>query len=382
MAGPRLVLVGGGHAHLEILRRSILRPRGTPAPFELTLIAPGRYHHYSGMVPGFVQGTYREEDIRFDLQRLVERAGGRFVSAEAVAMHAPPPPEPGAVELAGGESVPFDLVSWNIGSRAAGGDELERNPRVALIKPIFSAVALKARLDALAAAAGPASVAVVGGGAAGVEIACAAATVLDRNGRQQQREVKILEAGPEILRGYGHRFRARAASVLASRDIEVMVAARVVAVDQGGARLDDGGSVPADFVIWLTGAVAAPILARSGLPCDERGFLLVDPGLRSIGNPRVFAAGDCATLAGHPDTAKAGVYAVRQAPVLWRSLLASVRGGATPHYSPQSGFLSLLNTGDGRALLSWRGLVAHSRWAFRLKDRIDRRFLRRYSRLV
>ena len=98
-------------------------------------------------------------------------------------------------------------------------------------------------------------------------------------------------------------------------------------------------------------------------------------------DPRVFAAGDCATLANHPDTPKAGVYAVREAPILWRSLLAAVAGAPPPRYTPQTGFLSLLNTADGRALLRWRGVLAHSRWAWRLKDRIDRRFVERYQRL-
>jgi NADH dehydrogenase FAD-containing subunit len=101
-----------------------------------------------------------------------------------------------------------------------------------------------------------------------------------------------------------------------------------------------------------------------------------------VADPRIFAVGDCGTLASHPGTPKAGVYAVREGPVLWESLKAAIRGGEPPRYQPQHGFLSILNTGDGRALLDYKGIVSHSRWAWRLKDRIDRRFMARYQGLI
>lgn len=142
--------------------------------------------------------------------------------------------------------------------------------------------------------------------------------------------------------------------------------------------LEDGTAVPSELTLWRTGARAEPWLADSGLPVDPRGFLLVDRALRSVADPRIFAAGDAATLEAHPAAAKAGVYAVRHGPVLWRSLRAAVRGGRLPAYRPQEGFLALLNTADGRALLRCRRFWAYGRWAFRLKDHIDRRFVARY----
>jgi NADH dehydrogenase FAD-containing subunit len=113
--------------------------------------------------------------------------------------------------------------------------------------------------------------------------------------------------------------------------------------------------------------------------------LLIDDSLRSVDDPRIFAAGDCGTLASHPETPKAGVYAVREGPVLWQSLKAAVMtggGGEPPRYTPQTGFLSILNTADGKALLDYKGIVSHSRWAWRLKDRVDRRFMRKYQELI
>lgn len=214
---------------------------------------------------------------------------------------------------------------------------------------------------------------IVGGGAAGVEVACAVATVLDRAGHRRQ--VTILEGSESILSDYSKRFRLRAESILAARGIEIRTGARVEKVEPGAVHLQDNSSLMSGLTVWLTGAAAWPLFAPSGLPVDKKGFLLVDDSLRSIADSRVFGAGDCVTLARHPETPKAGVFAVREAPVLWGSLLAGIEGGKPPRYEPQSNFLSLLNTGDGKALLRYKGLVAHTRWARRLKDRIDRKFM-------
>jgi selenide,water dikinase len=136
------------------------------------------------------------------------------------------------------------------------------------------------------------------------------------------------------------------------------------------------------LTVWLTGPAATPIFNKSGLALDPRGFLLVNDALQSVSDPRVFAVGDCATLQAFPETPKAGVYAVRQAPILWKSLVATTVGSPLPRYVPQTSFLSLLNTADGKALFRYKGFVSYSRWAWRLKDWIDRRFMTRYQKLA
>ena len=369
----RLLLVGAGHAHLEILRRLILEP---PTEVELTVVSLGPLHHYSGMVPGYLQGTYREEEIAVRVPELVERAGGRFVAGRAVGV------DPGGRRVRvetreeGAREVPYDLVSFAVGSNTAGIDSPEVAGQAQRIKPLERVHALRQRLlDPAGDGA-----AVVGGGAAGVEIALAIAAVLERAGRAHR--ITLLESGEEILAGYRHRFRERAREILARRGIMVRTGQRVAAVDEREVETESGVRVPSCLTVWLTGAVAWPLFQDSGLPLDDRGFLLTDDALRSVADPRIFAAGDCGTLASHPKTPKAGVYAVREAPVLWESLKAAIQGGEPPRYQPQQGFLSILNTGDGRALLDYKGIVSHSRWAWRLKDRVDRRFMARYQGLV
>lgn len=372
----RLLLVGAGHAHLEILRRQIL----SPLPVELTVVSLGSLHHYSGMVPGYLQETYREEEIAVRVPALVERAGGRFVPGCATGV------EPGRRMVRiennrdGIREVPYDLVSFAVGSNTAGVNAPEVAEAAQRVKPLERVAALRHRLRELVQSGGTVPVVAAGGGAAGVELSLAMAAAFEKAGTKHR--ITIVESGGEILSGSSERFRRHARKVLDERGIAVRTGSRVTAVHPEEVELEDGGRLPSRLTVWLTGAVAWPLFQESGLPLDDRGFLLIDDALRSIGDPRIFAAGDCGTLVHYPKTPKAGVYAVREAPVLWESLKASVSGGEPPRYVPQETFLSILNTGDGRALLDYEGIVSHSRWAWRLKDRIDRRFMARYQELI
>lgn len=378
----RLVLVGGGHAHLEVLRRFGEDPDPT---LDLTLVSLSDLHHYSGMVPGYLAGIYDEDDLSVPLPPLAERAGGRFVRARVTAI------DPAARRLAvepgeTREAIRYDLVSFDVGSLAAGQERPDVARHAVPVKPIGRARELRAALLEL-----PARVAIVGGGAAGVEVAFAVARLLGDARRGGGRRVTLVEAGERILAAYPARARSLAERLLARRSVVVLTGRRVERVEADRVVLGPGGGegaaeVRADLTIWLTGPAAPPLFAGSGLPLDDRGFLLVGPSLRSVSDPRVFGAGDCVTLAHARSTPKAGVYAVREGPVLHAGLRAALASaadpagapGTPPVYEPQPDFLSLLNTCDGRSLLSWKGFAAHGRWAWWLKDRIDRRFVRKY----
>ncbi|HXO27990.1 MAG TPA: FAD-dependent oxidoreductase [Thermoanaerobaculia bacterium] len=396
----RLVLAGVGHANLEVLRR--FWSRGL-AGVDLTVISPGPLHLYSGMVPGYLRGTYRVEEIAVEVAPLVRAAGGRVLLGRAVGLDpgrrlvrvveaaddgATSAAVNGVGEGGGIREVPYDLVAFAVGSDAVGAAAASARGDGAVLscKPIGRAFELRRRLDFLAGEGHPpATVAVVGGGAAGVEIALAATGRLAASAARHR--VLLLEAGPAILADRS-RLRRRAEEVLQRRGVELRTGSKVVEVNPPGEaagppgravlRLSGGEEISCNLVIWVTAATGWPLFREAGLPLDDRGFLLVDGALRSVADPRVFAAGDCATLAAFPGTAKAGVYAVREGPVLARALRAALAGEPPPRYRPQRGFLVILNTGDGRALLSYKGFVSYSRWAFRLKDRIDRGFVAKY----
>jgi selenide,water dikinase len=358
---------------MEVLRRLILTS-GSWA--NLTVVSQFDKHHYSGMVPGYLRGSYREEDVSFDLPPLIAAAGGEFVCKRAVGID----PVRRVVRLDGGGEIEYDIVSFNVGSRTIAGDSA--GPHAALVKPMSRAVDLHRRILELAHRDGGKTRhgAVVGGGSAGVEIAFAMAAVLDDAGRD--RDIKILEGSEGILRGYSERFRTRAESILKDKKINVRTGRRVVKVHPDTVEFEDGSRAESDLTVWLTGPDGPGIFEGSKLELDGRGFLLVDDSLRSLSDPNVLGVGDCVTLANYPATPKAGVYAVREAPVLWGSLLSAFGQGSRPIYRPQEGFLSILNTSDGKALLRYKSYITHSLPAWWLKDWIDRRFVAKYHALV
>jgi selenide,water dikinase len=373
-AETRLLLVGAGHVHLEILRRLALEP--TPE-LETTIVSLEERHFYSGMTPGYLAGQYTAADITSDVQAIARRAGARCVIGVATRLD----PATRQVALQDGRTLPYDLVSFNIGSLLAGSD----GPAAAhaeRIKPLHRVARLKERLDALADGdrTRPARVVVIGAGAGGVEVAFAAAATLDRDGRA--REITIVDRGRWVLNNYSRPFQRLADRALRARAIRLRLGVGVVAVDADQVVLEGGDLLPSDLTVWLTGPQGAPLLGASGLPTEPRGFLWIEDTLRSIADPRVFAVGDCGTFTQYPAIAKSGVYAVREAPILWHNLLASARGGPLVSYRPQRSFLSILNTADGRALLRYKGLSSWSRWAWWLKDRIDRGFMRKYQQLA
>jgi len=151
-----------------------------------------------------------------------------------------------------------------------------------------------------------------------------------------------------------------------------------VGIEGGRLALDAGLTVEADVILWATGAAAPPLLATLGLPTDARGFLLTAETLQSTSGAPIFAVGDTGTIAGSR-TAKAGVYAVRQGPVLWENIQRMLTGEPLRRYTPQQGFLKLVNTGDGRAIGEWKGLSFEGAWCWWLKDYIDGRFMDKFQ---
>ena len=151
---------------------------------------------------------------------------------------------------------------------------------------------------------------------------------------------------------------------------------------QSEAVLEDGSRLPYDALVWVTGAVSHSVLEDSGLPTDARGFVLTRKTLQVEGHDDLLAVGDCGTLIDHPETPKAGVYAVRQGPYVADNLRRRLMGEPLRSYTPQHDFLTLLNLGDGSALgAKWR-MSFEGRWVMRLKDRIDRAFMRKFQVLL
>ncbi|HMH75752.1 MAG TPA: FAD-dependent oxidoreductase, partial [Candidatus Udaeobacter sp.] len=366
-----LVLVGGGHAHIQVLKRWAMAP--VPGA-RLTLVVDRPIAVYSGMVPGFVAGQYPREALEIDVRPLALRTGARCIVAPAIGL------DTGARRLVldGRPPIAYDTVSFDVGSTVAGLALPGVREHAIPTRPIGEFVR---RVDEVLAAArerDAARIVVVGAGAGGVEVAFALAARL-RGERARGVEVVLLESGPRVLPGYAASAATRVQAAAAVRSIAIRTGMRVTRIEAGAVHLEGGERLPADAVVWVVGAAALPIFAGSGLETDEGGFARIRPTLQCVGHDEVFAVGDCAAWTAGPGLAKAGVYAVRQGPVLAHNLIARIRGERLRAYRPQRDFLSLLNLGDGHAIGTKWGVSVEGTTLFSLKDWIDRRFVRRFQ---
>lgn len=359
-----LVLIGGGHTHALILRMWGMNP--IPG-VRVSLINPSPCAAYSGMLPGFVAGHYARDDLDIDLVRLARHANARFVMARATGIDR----AERRIILSDGPPVAYDIASIDIGISSA-------MPAL----PGFAEHAIPAKpLDAFAdrwtAFLGrnptDAKVAVIGAGVAGCELALAAAYRLG-----PAAAVTLIEAAePLPLVGPGAR-RALLAHLARAR-VALIPNASVTRLDATGAHLSDGRIIPADLTVGTAGTRAADWLARTGLDLTD-GFLTVAPTLQTS-DPAIFACGDIAHLRDSPRP-KAGVFAVRQAPVLLSNLTVALTGQGTMRpYRPQRDYLKLVSTGHQNAVADKWGLRLDGPLLWRWKDHIDRRFMDRLNDL-
>lgn len=358
----QLVLVGGGHAHIEVLRRWAMQP--LPG-VRVVLVNPGPVAFYSGMLPGWLAGNYSSEEISIDLFRLCKRANIRLMATEALSLD----PVEQKLFLRDQQSIPYSLISFDIGSAAHSLQKqdspwiLETRPLAAMEKKISAWDERVARMKSAP------RIAVVGGGAAAVELSLALAVRYQKN----QPQITLYFAG-------GALSKARAYALL-GRGILLEPATRVREItslpgDEFSLQSTEKNiDEKFDLVVAATGPKPAPFFADSPLS-SKNGYLQVTRTLNNPSFPNVFGAGDCIDFPGGLD--KAGVFAVRQAPILNHNLRAALTECPLKVYRPQKHYLRLLNLGNQRALLEWRGIARTARTFFALKDSIDKRFMQRY----
>ncbi|RMF36680.1 MAG: selenide, water dikinase SelD [Planctomycetota bacterium] len=434
----QLVLLGAGHTNAHILRMWRMQPI---AGVGLTCISNFPMATYSGMLPAVLAGQVPESAMQIDLVRLCSAVGARLIVDQVTGIDR----RNREIRLREFPPVPFDALSIGIGSvpttsGVEGADEfaVKIKPMQTFLERLRGHLArVQARRGALggAQAAGSAAdrlrVVIVGGGAAGVEIACCLPGFLRAHGFESQ-EIAIVAHSPLGGSDLAEGTRRRLERHLERRGIGVLTGRRVVAVTRDRVCSDDGREVPADLTLWATGAVAPPELAEWDFPKDDRGFLRTDATLRVVSGDPVFVVGDTGTIDG-VSIPKAGVYAVREGPVLWHNLRSMLDAGQVPAsigpgrfdpnratqrgdaravsvenaaerqggpsrtgasragasrtgagldlraYRPQRSFLKLINLGDGSAVGQWHGLSFEGRWVMRLKLKIDTRFMEKFD---
>jgi selenide,water dikinase len=369
-----VVLLGIGHTNAHVLRMWKMQPIDDA---RLTCISNFSVATYSGMLPGTLAGQYPPSRMEIDLVRLCAAVGARLIVDEVKGLDVAGQ----RVLFAERPPVPFDVLSIGIGS-VPTQDGVELPDETALpIKPMQTFLErLEMRLTQLRErdSSSPLRVAIVGAGAGGVEIAfCLPAGVADILGTVPL-ELTLVNSHETLITGTTEKTARKAKQQLELRGVRLLLGKRVMRVAEGVVTLSDGEQLEADLVVWATSASRTPLLGDLDLPTDERGFLLTHRTLQTTADAPIFAVGDSGTIAGHR-TAKAGVYAVRQGPILWENIHRAIEQRPLIEYRPQRDFLKLFNTGDGGAIGEYKGLSFVSGWAWRLKDAIDGKFMDKYQ---
>ena len=360
---PTIAFAGGGHAHLySLLRTAQMVDLG----YDVILVNPSPYLYYSGMATGVISGLYTPEEVRIDVRKLVESGGGRFVEARVKGIL------PGDRELLlDSGRLSYDVASFCLGSGVAskGPTPGEGVP----VKPVENTAEIKSRIinddpDVL----------VVGGGAAGCEVAANAASLINRSGGEGR--VTLAESGPTLLEPSPKKAQREMVRSLEERGVEVLLKTRVASYSDGEAVTREGRKISAGLFVTATGIVPHSVFRNTQAPLltGEDGGLWVDCNLRSVSDPRFFGGGDSISFRGGI-LPRLGVFATRQGPVLFHNLLAALRDEPLKPFEPQKRYLYILEFGDDAGLaiygrLSWKGRSAAS-----LKHYIDKRFMEQYT---
>ena len=383
-----LVLLGAGHAHVHVLEGFAAH---RPGNVRITLIAPQREQLYSGMVPGFVAGHYTLDQCVIPLDALLARCGAQFVAGSGVSINA----DANTLTLNDGQTIDYDLLSLNTGS-VMDRQKIETtmpgaSEHALFVRPIDLFGKLWPQVMATALKR-PIQLAVVGAGAAGLELAMAAAHSLSASHNAPGSRVTLITGGSIPAQGYPANVQRRVIRALERLQIAVLLDACVginaseliLAKGVQGARGVEGtkgtkgSKLACDVPLLAIGAQAPGWLAGSGLSLDTQGFAIVNSFQQSISHGQVFAAGDVATRLDAPHS-RSGVYAVRAGPPLLKNLLSTLAAQPLAAYEPPARTLNLLSCGERYAIAAWGRFSVEGAWVWHLKDRIDRQFVRRYS---
>ena len=372
-----LVLVGGGHSHLSVLKYFAMNP--VPG-LRLTLITRDLHTPYSGMLPGYIAGHYHYDEAHIDLRPLAQFAQARIYHAEVNDIDL----ENNNIICAGRPPIHFDIVSINIGSRPGTLHIPGADSYSIPVKPIDRFLDQWALLsDRIIRSEHDFHLAVVGGGAGGVEMALATQYRIEHLLKVQGRSNELLHidlycGSDGILPTHNKQVQKRFRRILEQRDIRVHYNTRVEEVQENYLLTNDGERRRADAALWVTNASAPAWLAKTGLDIDALGFISVNASLQSTSHENVFAAGDIASVVNHPRP-KSGVFAVRQGPPLARNLARAIQNRPIKAFNPQKSFLGLISTGDKYAIASRSNWSLEGAWLWKVKDWIDRRFMDNFN---
>ncbi len=362
----KIILIGGGHAHVKFMY--LMRHKGGYEDYDVVLVSKSRWQYYSGMLGGFLEGIYQEEDLRFDLAELSKRSNVTFIEEEVLLIQQ----KECSVLLGNDNLMHFDFLSIDIGSEVQGLELAGVKEYAKQIKPFNNIICHKQELMEQSGFDEP--IIFAGGGPAGIELALSLKMVLMHHNKSFS--ITIIDSQIKVATGYQENFKKHITEKLKNEGMESILGLSVEELKKDRALLNNGTVVPFSFIFWATGPKASEIIKSSGIETDGRGYVLVNKYLQSINDPRIFGAGDCIGFNKEQYIRKAGVYAVREADYLYHNMKASMNGQLLKAYKPQKDYLSIISVGGHKGLLQYKGIIMEGKLCWHIKDYIDRNFMR------
>lgn len=368
--GKRLVIAGGGHAHMLTLANL---HKFIEKGHKVTVIGPSPYHYYSGMGPGMLGKTYSPEEVRFATKLLVEKQGGVFRQDRVNRID----PESRTVYLDSGKTIPYDVLSCNIGSYVPMTIVSGTDKDIFPVKPIEQLMAVQERIIELTSQQ-KISIGIIGGGPSSAETA----GNIWRLGKYYGKNIPEITifSGEEFMARFPENVRNRIFLSLTKRGIVILEQDFVSEVKTGQIVMASGQKYSKDLILLAHGIKPYPVFQKSGLPTGPEGELLVNRYLQCTAYAEIFGGGDCIFFADKP-LDKVGVYAVRENPVLYHNLMAALEETDLHAFDPGGKYLLIFNMGDSTGILRKKRMVMGGRLAFIIKDYIDRRFMKKFQSL-
>jgi NADH dehydrogenase FAD-containing subunit len=360
-----LIFAGGGHAHIHSL---VNLDKFSDTGTEVTVVSRTRYHYYSGMGPGLLSGYYNIDEARFDLKGIVESAGCKFIEMEVNRIV----PSEKKIILSDNSELFYDFISFNTGSDAislpVSGNVINLYP----VKPIENITLIR---DRITQEKKNLKIAIVGGGAAGVEVAANLNELVVKN--KVNSEISIISRD-HLLPGYTEPFYSKILDMLQLKGIKIYEYKNVELIEPENIVFTSGDKLKYDLAVNASGITPSRIFTHSGMKTGADGGLSVNKYLQSSEYTEIFAGGDCINFEpAHLN--KVGVYAVREGMLLYRNLLDCIKGCELEEFKPQKDYLSILNMGFKQGVMLWKGKVFSGRIPFYFKYYLDSRFMKKYQ---
>ena len=372
-----LVLMGGGHSHAIALKEW----GKNPIPHvKLTLITNVLQTPYSGILPGYIAGFYRFEETHINLEKLAQFAQAKLIFTTAIGLDL----IKNQVICDNHSPISFDILSIDIGS-TPNLVNLLGSEYVIPAKPVPQF--LQAWEQVLSSAyqnpQKPLSISIVGGGAGGVELCLNMRSHLQKILEPNLITFNLFHRGQKLLDNHNTWVSNQLEKILREQDVNLYLSETVQSIQKGISNsykinCASGLNIHTNYIFWITQASTPDWIETSGLACDPQGFILIKNTLQTLSHENIFATGDIATMPDHPRP-KAGVFAVRQGKPLvenWRNLLLNQ---SLKPYLPQKKYLSLIGTGNKKAIASWGNWGWQSRYFWNCKDYIDQKFMNQFK---